>query len=646
MVNGYKSGVAVIKRLTFIICLLFSNNAYAADTGCGRDTDRNGTTDTLCPTPDADTDGYASVAGGGTDCDDTDWKIYPGRYTASGCSAGFSRLCQTSGSYSSCVADASFVCHGTGGATKFVDDSGPSTTNCALDAGTYSDPKDFRCFFNTGMTGYTALGTHDCLVFEGGTYNTKWSAAPEKMIYTSVTGDATDRIRLVAMPGQTVIISGAGVSPNEIAPIELVHSNYEIQGFEIVGNYSVKGIKNSAVNNNWLHGNYIHDVNGACGANNCGAIVLSSPSDNCTIENNDLRDVWDTTDLTNENANSIQIFRGTGNTIKGNTLGATSNLKQYGCVYYKHCDTSGNGNFTVTNNLCLNASGHQMTTTCGGGTWTKNRFYGTLDGKHPINIHGGSGATFLTAASTFSNNTAFQGDGPIVFSPGSYEQMSETFTAATSDIITYADRDIPSLTKLQVISGTTLPGGLSASTNYWTIRQTSTTSKLAISLANAQAGTPVVDITSTGTGTHTLYETFGNITIEKNIWNDDAASYPDDNFYSVCRYCADAVYNNTIGNSVITNRNNAHYSPITMPYTVFGDNGATSLGTTYANFAAWAAGLLSTTEVNANPTFVNTVATHASMLGWGWRTSNEYVAESVSSGSTTGSILLLFRRRR
>lgn len=615
----------------------FANTAYAADLGCGRDTDRNGSVDTMCPTPDADSDGYTSVLGGGTDCDDTKWEIYPGRYTASGCSAGFSRLCQTSGSYSSCVADASFVCHGSGGSTKFVDDSGPSTTDCSTDAGTYADPKDYRCFFNTGMTGYTALGTHDCLVFLGGTYSTKWGSAPEKMIYTSVTGDSTDRIRLVAMPGQAVYISGAGTSPNAIVPVEFVHSNYEIQGFDIDGNYAVKGIKVSGVANIWIHGNYVHDTDGACGANNCGQVVLSSPSDNCTVENNDLRNIFDSTDLTNENANSVQIFRGTGNVIKGNTLGSANTTSQYGCLYYKHCDTSGNGNYTVTNNLCFNGSGHQMTTTCGGGTWTKNRFYGTLDGKHPFNIHGGSGATFLGGASTFSNNTAFGGDGPIVFTSGSYEQTSGTFTAATSDIITYAYRDIPSLTKLQVITSTTLPGGLAAGTNYWTIRLSSTTSNLASSLANAIAGTPVVDITSTGTGTHTIYETFGNVTIEKNIWNDDAASYPDDNFYSVCRYCNDAVYTNTITGGVITNRNNAHYSPITMPYTVFGDNSVTSLGTTYANFSAWSAGLLSTTEVNASPNFTSAgIAQHASMLGWGWRTYNELTTEGSSTGATSG----------
>ena len=641
----------MIKRLALlaILCLQFANTALAADTGCGKDTDRNGSVDTLCATPDADTDGYSSVLGGGTDCDDTDWEIYPGRYTATGCSAGFSRLCQTSGSYSSCVADASFTCHAAGGATKFVDDSGPSTTNCALDAGTYADPKDYRCFFNTGMTGYAALGANDCLVFLGGTYSTTWSSAPEKMIYTSITGDGTNRARLVGMPGQSVIISGPGVSPDGIRPVEFVHANYEIQGFEIVGGYAVSGVKVSGVDNIYIHGNYIHDVNGACGANNCGGVIISSPSNNVTVENNDIRDIWDTTDLTNENANSVQVFRGLNNVIKGNTLGSTTTAKQYGCVYYKHCDTSGNGNYTVTNNLCLNGSGHQFTTTCGGGTFTKNRSYGSIDGKHPFNVHGGSGATFLGSPITISNNTAFQGSGPIVYSSGSYEQATDTFTAtAASDIITYSARDIPSLTKMQFITTTTLPGGLSAGTNYWTIRQSSTTARLATSLANAVAGTPYVDITSTGTGTHTLYEVFGAMLIEKNIWNDDAASYPDDNFYSVCRYCNDAVYTATITGGVITNRQNAHYSPITMPYSVFGDNSVTSLGTTYANFAAWSAGLLSSGEVNASPNFTSSgVAQHASMLDWGWRPYNTLTTESSSTGTTSsGSVFRIINRDR
>lgn len=80
-----------------------------------------------------------------------------------------------------------------------------------------------------------------------------------------------------------------------------------------------------------------------------------------------------------------------------------------------------------------------------------------------------------------------------------------TFTAATTDIITVADADahLRTGTRLQVASDDTLPSGLSASTNYFWIALTTTTGKLATSLANARAGT-AIDITSTGSGTHTI----------------------------------------------------------------------------------------------------------------------------------------------
>lgn len=82
---------------------------------------------------------------------------------------------------------------------------------------------------------------------------------------------------------------------------------------------------------------------------------------------------------------------------------------------------------------------------------------------------------------------------------------SATFTAANAtDIITHTGYDIPTFSRVQVSNGGGgLPSGLSAATDYWTIRQSSTTSKLATSLANAVAGT-AIDFTTDGTGTHTI----------------------------------------------------------------------------------------------------------------------------------------------
>lgn len=80
---------------------------------------------------------------------------------------------------------------------------------------------------------------------------------------------------------------------------------------------------------------------------------------------------------------------------------------------------------------------------------------------------------------------------------------TNTFTAnAGTDLITYAN-DWSPYTKVRFTTTTTLPAGLSLNTDYWLIRQSTTTSLVASSYANAVAGT-FVDITDAGTGTHTL----------------------------------------------------------------------------------------------------------------------------------------------
>ena len=79
-----------------------------------------------------------------------------------------------------------------------------------------------------------------------------------------------------------------------------------------------------------------------------------------------------------------------------------------------------------------------------------------------------------------------------------------TFTAdASTDIITHSNINLMNYSKVQVSSTTTLPAGLSAATNYFVIKVTDTTCKLATSYANAVAGT-AINITDAGTGTHSI----------------------------------------------------------------------------------------------------------------------------------------------
>ena len=87
--------------------------------------------------------------------------------------------------------------------------------------------------------------------------------------------------------------------------------------------------------------------------------------------------------------------------------------------------------------------------------------------------------------------------------------QSDTFTADdTTDICTYTSTaNIPSNiltgTRVRLTTTTTLPAGLATATDYYVIPLSTTTFKLATSYANAVAGT-AINITSTGTGTHTV----------------------------------------------------------------------------------------------------------------------------------------------
>lgn len=88
--------------------------------------------------------------------------------------------------------------------------------------------------------------------------------------------------------------------------------------------------------------------------------------------------------------------------------------------------------------------------------------------------------------------------------------VTTTFTAnATTDVITvgstFGIHGHSGTNRAVTLSTTgTLPAGLVAATVYYLIEVTSLTYKLATTLDNADAGTPVIDITSTGSGTHTI----------------------------------------------------------------------------------------------------------------------------------------------
>jgi len=86
--------------------------------------------------------------------------------------------------------------------------------------------------------------------------------------------------------------------------------------------------------------------------------------------------------------------------------------------------------------------------------------------------------------------------------------QSDTFTAdASTDVCTFTSTasspsNLLTGTRVRLTTTTTLPGGLATATDYYVIRVSDATIKLATSYANAIAGT-AINITDAGTGTHT-----------------------------------------------------------------------------------------------------------------------------------------------
>lgn len=114
--------------------------------------------------------------------------------------------------------------------------------------------------------------------------------------------------------------------------------------------------------------------------------------------------------------------------------------------------------------------------------------YGPGDGSTTFNLPDGQGRALI-------------GSGAGVM----LELVAAASVDAGTDVITVASNTDKLLTgmKVQISTTGTLPGGLSAGVDYYVNRLSSTTIRLSTSIANALAGN-IIDITSHGTGTHTL----------------------------------------------------------------------------------------------------------------------------------------------
>lgn len=139
--------------------------------------------------------------------------------------------------------------------------------------------------------------------------------------------------------------------------------------------------------------------------------------------------------------------------------------------------------------------------TCNGAAYSRTTYaalfaaigttYGSGDGSTTFNVPHALGRVLVAA-----------GTGSIV------EAVPATSVVIAADTLTVASNVDRWTTGLPVVFTTSgsAPGGLVAATTYYVIRVDAVTVKLASTLANAIAGT-AINITSQGTGTHTLTST-------------------------------------------------------------------------------------------------------------------------------------------
>lgn len=116
------------------------------------------------------------------------------------------------------------------------------------------------------------------------------------------------------------------------------------------------------------------------------------------------------------------------------------------------------------------------------------------------------------------------------------QSMTNTISSVTNTITNvdttddYVDHTFYALqpyTRVRLTTTTTLPAGLSTGTDYYIIKVSDTRCKFASSYANAVAGT-AIDITTTGTGTHTINTILPRYTngagVQAFMWNTNSTA--------------------------------------------------------------------------------------------------------------------------
>jgi hypothetical protein len=124
---------------------------------------------------------------------------------------------------------------------------------------------------------------------------------------------------------------------------------------------------------------------------------------------------------------------------------------------------------------------------------------------------------FITAINSFDNGTTGANKAGIQMQT---TKQDITSVSAAADTITIASHGVQNIERqLELTTTDTLPGGLAADTVYYPIRVDANTLQLASTRTDAADGT-AINITDTGTGTHTVQHLVDTVSISNSLLRD------------------------------------------------------------------------------------------------------------------------------
>jgi hypothetical protein len=556
--------------------------AHAADIGCGRDTDRNGSVDNYCTGDDADFDGYTTAQG---DCDDNNWQVYPGISVATGCSAGQYRTCKAAGTgWTSCVSTST---------TPYCPNSADTTThagkvalNCYYidpvsgndaNAGTYASPWQTLGKISFNVSGRHAPSAGDAFILLGGSYArhaNPYLGYDITMYNRSVSGTATNPIWVINYPGAAPVfddVAAETASVYNYLTDYWIFSGIEIDGNDVGGKLLLVDGDATTANPNYtvLQNMYIHNVDctrsddGSCGMKIQGGTGTGDIV-GVTIRNSFWADNIDQEDAGGDGSYSIGVFRAKDLTIENNVIVASSPTGATG-VCTKH--SNANSSQTIRGNY----------------------FSGFTAASGSIQAVG------IGAPATTINNNLFVGSGLTIRDFGGARYVKDVLIE--NNTFTNVSR---------ILAGT-------------------------IDRGYDEDGTSAAD-TCSG-------DYYGDVTIQKNIITSNAASYPaEGRLYEISTYGSDANFATWVTGGLLQVDQNCYYNTLStaLAFGLYASNNADTSCTGRGNngqeysWAQWQSAGYDAAGFNENPTLSATLkATSTNCEAWGYRNS---ITDATSIG--------------